>query len=611
LVLFRFEIGSATETGRSQAKTRLGGVERRKEEVNIAIAVLMAELSLLAAGGEVTVLELPGSCVCVEREHKVSRLKEGGSSACCFLIGGPWNGGFVYVRDEDGALIAHKSAKHEGQVIHMQVDQVGPTVAVVHRENTEEIYTGCGDGRIRSYKLTQNSSKAESMPISTVAVTCMDIKGDVLAVGTALGKIYVINLLTQGKFHISPPSSKDSPNEDSPRVQSLSLSSLDNDHALGAAYDNGDVAFFSTLDGSRVRYLPKLHVGGALALVFTQNKHIVLSCGLDKKLYKVDKSKQGESPLLLKILEHTPSCAALTPARDAVGFGFSNGNIDILGMDDGLKRRNRFNLGKNEPVNALKFRMNGKRRILASRDYRKIQVASRNAENEKLPGKKGFSSENIEEDLAAKELVNTHSKLYNEKRIEKSTSNKSKAEDLFTTTKKPHRSRRPVPSQNQKETRTERKDEEESIERELRKVGEKGSASNASVPQFQVETAIETERKAPRELENFQQETPSPPVQQLERRLPRKEEFQFDIVDDGGLKRTVGEWMEDLDSKLVSLRLEVKSDVRSLQTEMMRQFKLQMDDIRECFDDFAERVESLIDENEKLRKDNEKLQRLY
>mmetsp|Transcript_7878 Transcript_7878/g.13931 ORF Transcript_7878/g.13931 Transcript_7878/m.13931 type:complete len:663 (+) Transcript_7878:107-2095(+) len=66
-----------------------------------------------------------------------------------------------------------------------------------------------------------------------------------------------------------------------------------------------------------------------------------------------------------------------------------------------------------------------------------------------------------------------------------------------------------------------------------------------------------------------------------------------------------------LDAAIQSVAEESREGLRDLQLEMMRQFRLQMQDIRGCLDEFSSRFASLEEENSRLRKENERLRLTY
>lgn len=71
------------------------------------------------------------------------------------------------------------------------------------------------------------------------------------------------------------------------------------------------------------------------------------------------------------------------------------------------------------------------------------------------------------------------------------------------------------------------------------------------------------------------------------------------------------EWMTQVENMIDDVRQDVREDVQNVQLEMMRQFRLQMSDIRQILDTYTSKFADLVEENNRLRAENERLRNLY
>ena len=55
----------------------------------------------------------------------------------------------------------------------------------------------------------------------------------------------------------------------------------------------------------------------------------------------------------------------------------------------------------------------------------------------------------------------------------------------------------------------------------------------------------------------------------------------------------------------------VHKDVQNLHLELLRQFQLQISDMRGLLDEYTDKIKNLVDENERLRKENILLRNVY
>jgi len=89
----------------------------------------------------------------------------------------------------------------------------------------------------------------------------------------------------------------------------------------------------------------------------------------------------------------------------------------------------------------------------------------------------------------------------------------------------------------------------------------------------------------------------SPPEDRIESR-PKSMPIDNDIVN-------------ELQNMIASVREENRCDLNNLQLEMMRQFRLQMTDIKAVLGDFSTKMASLVEENNQLRAENERLKNMF
>jgi hypothetical protein len=69
--------------------------------------------------------------------------------------------------------------------------------------------------------------------------------------------------------------------------------------------------------------------------------------------------------------------------------------------------------------------------------------------------------------------------------------------------------------------------------------------------------------------------------------------------------------LDRLETLILDVRDDTRKDVRNLQLEMMRQFRLQLGDISEVLGAFAGQMQGLVEENARLRAENERLRNVY
>ncbi|GBG28691.1 Protein NEDD1 [Hondaea fermentalgiana] len=71
------------------------------------------------------------------------------------------------------------------------------------------------------------------------------------------------------------------------------------------------------------------------------------------------------------------------------------------------------------------------------------------------------------------------------------------------------------------------------------------------------------------------------------------------------------EWMAKMEALVDDVRQDVREDVQNVQLEMMRQFRLQMTDIKQTLDTYTSKFADLIEENNRLRAENTRLRNLF
>ena len=76
------------------------------------------------------------------------------------------------------------------------------------------------------------------------------------------------------------------------------------------------------------------------------------------------------------------------------------------------------------------------------------------------------------------------------------------------------------------------------------------------------------------------------------------------LFDRDGLKALLAEVADDIKDG-------VKSDVRNLHVELLRQFQMQLGDIKGVLNDYTDKIELLLKENDELRRENVLLRNCY
>ena len=66
-----------------------------------------------------------------------------------------------------------------------------------------------------------------------------------------------------------------------------------------------------------------------------------------------------------------------------------------------------------------------------------------------------------------------------------------------------------------------------------------------------------------------------------------------------------------LDDAVDTITRNVHKDVQNLHLELLRQFQLQIGDMRGLLDEYTDKIKNLVDENERLRKENILLRNVY
>ena len=68
---------------------------------------------------------------------------------------------------------------------------------------------------------------------------------------------------------------------------------------------------------------------------------------------------------------------------------------------------------------------------------------------------------------------------------------------------------------------------------------------------------------------------------------------------------------EMLDDAVDTITRNVHKDVQNLHLELLRQFQVQISDMRGLLDEYTDKIKNLVDENERLRKENILLRNVY
>ena len=106
--------------------------------------------------------------------------------------------------------------------------------------------------------------------------------------------------------------------------------------------------------------------------------------------------------------------------------------------------------------------------------------------------------------------------------------------------------------------------------------------------------------------ESVQDQKLSPPAQSmLNDIVPQRHAApSSSLFDRDGLKELLAEAVDDIKDG-------VKSDVRNLHVELLRQFQMQLGDIKGIFNDYTDKIELLLKENDELRRENVLLRNCY
>jgi len=535
----------------------------------------------------------------------------------------------VITGSEDGSLALTKSNGTSLFKPPIPLDQTGSIKSLNIHSNARLLICGGEDGVVRlwdlKYKKVIHSFQSHAQEVNCVSYNADD---SLIAVGCSNGDLLVYSSLTRKRIAVLQcPGEENVRSRSDCSIRSLTFNPFRKD-IVAVATNSGSVYVWDTYSSTLTAAFPKIHNGIASQICYSpMNRNLLVSVGLDGLVAYMD-------PTLSKVIrkDHIPheiTCVSFAPTGLMLAVGTLSGDVLFYELR-GFSLLHTIKAHCPEPVTALLFYIDPhglpavqKQQEIKSSSEKTVERSSVKNKNPVIKPNE-HSSEVTHNDHRKKDTITSKGETPDIDTLELSYKSKPNRSQPEPNRSQPEPKTRPVQTMSDVEVVGESASDTSKVSSRVKSVTNISPANvNRTNPLDRPISGNFISKNLgitkPTKLLNHPVSEKSitdlsgdiDHTEPLDRPLSGKDIYKNPASSSSNQLAPDSEILSQLNEMLLDFREETRDDVRNLQLEMMRQFRMQMNDIQNTLNTYTDKMAELIEENRQLRNENETMKRLY